>query len=107
MNPTAKSLYDLFQWIEANYPALGAACTTDAQRAQLQASYELAYQNYNQAMNKEFADDDASLAALKADLARETMQMQDSLSGLKDIAARIELIASCVQVGAKLVAAVG
>lgn len=102
-NPIASELYKQFKMIDDNYSDLQKACTNESQLEQLKKNHDIAFHNYNVAINKDFDSNDKEVAELQDQLEKESQKLSDALADIKSIPQTINTIASAVSLGASLI----
>ena len=98
-----KALKDQYFLLDRNFNALFAACTLDTQRDELRAAYVNARDNFWEARNRSFHDDEPLVKKLIADLKATQQEIEDSLQNLEDIVKTLQLVTAAVRLGSSLI----
>lgn len=104
-DPTFKSLQDAYFLIERNFDALLAACTTDAQRAQLRADYGTLRQAFWDARDNVLRKNDPNIETLCQCLTDETAKVEASLKQVQNTVETLRAVTQAVAIASKLRAA--
>jgi hypothetical protein len=96
-----KALYD---YLDEHFDALHDACKNDEQRESLARSYEAARDNFHKAENAILKDDDSDVQKLTGEIKVINQTLADMQGSLSKIASTIQLVATGVSLGSKLLA---
>jgi hypothetical protein len=97
-----KSIADLSNFLDKNFNALYAQCTTDDQRTNLRSVCSAARDAYWAAVAKSLTDNNPTVDKLTKSLNDTNAQVQAQLGNIKDIVAYINLCTNAVQLAASL-----
>jgi hypothetical protein len=106
MSDALTSLESIYFAIQKNISSVLAACKTQAQRDQIMAQYVAARQNYWQAVNKAFHDDDPAVKALVTQATTSITKLNALSTSLGNITTVINDITKAVTIGSQIAAKV-
>jgi HEAT repeat protein len=106
MSEAVTALQNIYFAIQQNISAMLAACQTQAQRDELMSKYVAARQNYWQAINKVFHDDDPAVKTLVTQANDAAKTLTAISTNLGDIATVLNDITKAVTLGSQIVAKV-
>jgi hypothetical protein len=98
-----KALKDQYFLLDRNFNKLFAACATAAQQNELPRDYVNSRDNFWEARNRIFSDNDPLVQKLSSELKDSTDQITDMLQKLQDIAKVLNLITAAVRLGSSLI----
>jgi thymidylate synthase len=101
--PSFQMLKTLYFTLDQNFNELFGACQTDAQRNQLRKDYVNARDNFWEAQNRTFREDDPIVKQIGVDLAKVQTKIQKDLGKLKDIVSMLQFIDTAVSLGSRLI----
>lgn len=102
-SPTFATLEAQYFYLDQNFNRLFMATTTDDQRDTLRNDYVQARENYWQARNRRFHDDDPMVADLQRKAAAAQRDVAKAGEELDDVAGVLTLITDAVNLGSRLV----
>lgn len=100
---TPDNLQKLYFSLDHNFNKLFAACQTDKQRDQLRSSYVTARDNFWEARNRVFQENDPLVKGLIDDLKAAQEQIEKFLENLRDIVETLKVITAAVHIGSSLI----
>lgn len=100
--PSFKNLKDQYFLLDRNFNKLFAAGTA-AQQNQLRRDYVNSRDNFWEARNRVFAENDPLVKSLNQELKASTTQIQGLLSSLQNITKVLNLITGAVRLGSSLI----
>jgi hypothetical protein len=98
-----KNLKDQYFEIDKKFIDAFMACETDAQREQLKRDYVNARDNFWEARNRIFLDNDPLVKQMTKDLGKANAAIKEMLADLKDIVAVLDTITAGVRLGSSLI----
>jgi len=101
--PSFEDLKKQYFFLDTNFNRLSAACQTDEQRDQLRREYVNARDNFWEARNRAFREDDPLVQSLNEELKDAQNKIEQLLSGEKNIAELLNVIAQAVGLASRLI----
>jgi shikimate kinase len=98
-----KVLKDQYFLLDRNFNKLFLACQTDEQRNQLRTAYVNSRDNFWEARNRVFQENDPLVRKLITDLKAAQKEIEQSLQNLKDIVKILQVITAAVHLGSSLI----
>jgi NAD+--asparagine ADP-ribosyltransferase len=106
MSEAITALQNIYFAIQLKLNDMLASCQTQAQRDQVMSQYVAARQNYWQAINKVFHDDDPSVKALVTQANAAATTLTSINTSLGDIATVLNDLTKAVTIGSEIAAKV-
>lgn len=98
-----QQLEEIYALLDSNFDDLFAACKTKAQRNQLRRSYVNARDNFWEARNRVFLQNDPLVASMTKELKSAKEEIEGMLGDLKNISKIIDAITAGVNLGSSLI----
>ncbi len=98
-----KTLTDQYFLLDCNFNKLFSACQTDEQRNQLRAAYVNSRDNFWEARNRVFQENDPLVKRLIVDLKAAQKEIEKSLQNLQNIVKILQVITTAVHLGSSLI----
>ncbi|MBV9929000.1 MAG: hypothetical protein JOZ96_28565 [Acidobacteria bacterium] len=102
-SPSFKELKEIYFLLDLNFNKLFAACTTEEQRDRLRVSYVTARDNFFEAQNRVFQQNDPLVKKLTQDVKDAKEQISGMLSNLKQIVKVLDAVTAAVHLGSSLI----
>lgn len=96
------ALKDLYFLLDRNFNKIFAACKNDDERDLLRQAYVTSRDNFWEARNRIFVENDPHIVALNTELKAVDTDIKASLKAMKDAAKVLALVASAVRLGSTL-----
>ena len=98
-----QALEKLYQCLDLNFNALFEACKTEEDRDRLRRDYVNARDNFWEARNRVFHENDPLIASLNAELKETQKSLEKSLADLKKISQILGIISQAVGLASRLI----
>ena len=98
-----KALKDQYFNLDKNFNKLFLACASDGQRDQLRSAYVNSRDNYWEARNRVFQEDEPLVKKMIVDLKNAQNQIEQALQNLQNIVQVIQVITAAVHLGSSLI----
>jgi hypothetical protein len=102
-SPSFKELKEIYFLLDLNFNKLFAACTTEEQRDRLRHAYVNARDNFWEAQNRVFSQNDPIVKQLTQDVKEAKEKISGMLSNLKEIVKVLDAITAAVHLGSSLI----
>jgi methyl-accepting chemotaxis protein len=102
-SPSFKSLKDQYFLLDRNFNKLFAACTNAAQQDELRRDYVNSRDNFWEARNRIFSENDPQVKKLTKELSDSTDTINGMLQNLQNITKILNTITGAVRLGSSLV----
>lgn len=102
-SPSFKELKGIYFLLDLNFNKLFAACTTEKQRDSLRQSYVNARDNFWEAQNRVFLQNDPLVKKLTKDVKDAKEKLSGMLDNLKQIVKVLDAITAAVNLGSSLI----
>ena len=96
-------LKDQYFMLEESFNRLFLACRTDEERDSLRRDYVNARDNFWEARNRVFSDNDPHVKSLAEELKTARGQIEGMLASLQDVGTLLQTITSAVRLGSSLI----
>lgn len=102
-SPSFKSLKDQYFLLDRNFNKLFSACTTGAQQDQLRRDYVNSRDNFWEARERIFAENEPLVKELNAEMKAAKDQISTMLTNLQNISQILNVITGAVRLGSSLI----
>lgn len=102
-SPSLAALQEQYFYLDRNFNRLFLATKTDDERDTLRTDYVQARENYWQARNQRFNDDDPMVQDLQQKVATAQRRIERGGQRLDDVAGLLDAITAAVNLGSRLV----
>ena len=96
-------LKDQYFLLEDNFNRLFLACRTDEERDRLRRDYVNARDNFWEARNRVFSDNDPHVQGLAQELKETRAKIDGMLASLQDVGTLLQAITAAVRLGSSLI----